>query len=314
MALPSFDFLYIVAGDGKTGTSGDALQNSWTYNFDTIKNLITILDNDVQKRILSNEIQQIKVENGVASFTTDNGKTWQSLGPSFANITGNPDDCPALVAKFKNYATTVDMDNVKDRLSAAEADIVMLDNSVTLMDSDIADIKNTLNNASTGVLVRLSKVEVDLQKKITSQSVIEIKEVEEGALQYTTNGTDWYPVAAALGIDWGVIGGNIENQADLMNEFDKINDLVATVTTDLENHTQNFNNPHGVTAEQIGLGNVDNTSDTDKPVSTAQQAAIDAAINEAVNAVKVRAINTQTYEDLEVKDTNTIYLITDQTQ
>ena len=190
----------------------------------------------------------------------------------------------------------------------------MIDNQITLMDTDITDIKNTLNNASTGVLVRLSKVEVDMQKKITSQSVIEIKEVEEGQLQYTTNGSDWYPVAAALGIDWGLIGGNIQNQADLMNEFDKINDLVATITTDLENHTQNFNNPHGVTAEQIGLGNVDNTSDANKPVSTAQQAAIDAAIEEAADAVKVRAINTQTYEDLETKDTNTIYLITDKDQ
>lgn len=35
------------------------------------------------------------------------------------------------------------------------------------------------------------------------------------------------------------------------------------------------NNPHGVTKAQVGLGDVDNTSDSDKPVSTAQQAALD---------------------------------------
>ena len=34
-------------------------------------------------------------------------------------------------------------------------------------------------------------------------------------------------------------------------------------------------NPHNVTAAQVGLGNVDNTSDADKPVSTAQQDALD---------------------------------------
>lgn len=34
-------------------------------------------------------------------------------------------------------------------------------------------------------------------------------------------------------------------------------------------------NPHHVTAGDVGLGNVDNTSDTDKPVSTAQQTALD---------------------------------------
>lgn len=35
-------------------------------------------------------------------------------------------------------------------------------------------------------------------------------------------------------------------------------------------------NPHSVTATDVGLGNVDNTSDLDKPVSTIQQAALDA--------------------------------------
>ena len=49
-------------------------------------------------------------------------------------------------------------------------------------------------------------------------------------------------------------------------------------TTDLTEHTGNKSNPHGVTKAQVGLGNVNNTSDADKPVSTAQQKAIDKAI------------------------------------
>lgn len=40
-------------------------------------------------------------------------------------------------------------------------------------------------------------------------------------------------------------------------------------------HISTTNNPHGVTKSQVGLGNVDNTSDTNKPVSTAQQTALD---------------------------------------
>lgn len=39
-------------------------------------------------------------------------------------------------------------------------------------------------------------------------------------------------------------------------------------------HINDNENPHRVTAEQIGLGNVDNTADKDKPVSTKQAAAI----------------------------------------
>jgi len=39
-------------------------------------------------------------------------------------------------------------------------------------------------------------------------------------------------------------------------------------------------NPHAVTKADVGLGNVDNTSDVNKPVSTAQQTALDAKIAE----------------------------------
>ena len=39
-------------------------------------------------------------------------------------------------------------------------------------------------------------------------------------------------------------------------------------------HKASTANPHGVTKAQVGLGNVDNTSDANKPVSTAQQTAL----------------------------------------
>lgn len=46
-----------------------------------------------------------------------------------------------------------------------------------------------------------------------------------------------------------------------------------------------FENPHQVTKEQIGLGNVDNTSDADKPISSAVQEALD-AVNKEVSEHK----------------------------
>lgn len=60
-----------------------------------------------------------------------------------------------------------------------------------------------------------------------------------------------------------------------------INELIADAKkagTDaagaLATHTSNTSNPHSVTKAQVGLGSVDNTSDANKPVSTAQAAAI----------------------------------------
>ena len=45
-------------------------------------------------------------------------------------------------------------------------------------------------------------------------------------------------------------------------------------TTAAVAHTSLTNNPHSVTATQVGLGNCDNTADLDKPISTLAQAAL----------------------------------------
>lgn len=49
---------------------------------------------------------------------------------------------------------------------------------------------------------------------------------------------------------------------------------VTALETKINNHIANKSNPHTVTKTQVGLGNVNNTSDADKPVSTAQATAI----------------------------------------
>lgn len=50
----------------------------------------------------------------------------------------------------------------------------------------------------------------------------------------------------------------------------------------LISHIGNKSNPHGVTKAQVGLGNVDNTSDANKPVSTLQQVALDTYYQQSV--------------------------------
>ena len=55
-----------------------------------------------------------------------------------------------------------------------------------------------------------------------------------------------------------------------------INELGFATSTNLTAHTVNVSNPHSVTKSQVGLGNVDNTSDANKPISSATQTALDA--------------------------------------
>jgi len=48
-----------------------------------------------------------------------------------------------------------------------------------------------------------------------------------------------------------------------------------TVDGKIDTHIADTANPHSVTKTQVGLGNVDDTADADKPISTATQAALD---------------------------------------
>lgn len=58
----------------------------------------------------------------------------------------------------------------------------------------------------------------------------------------------------------------------------------TNVNAKVDSHIANKSNPHGVTKAQVGLGNVNNTSDADKPVSTAQATAIADAKAAGTNA------------------------------
>lgn len=62
-------------------------------------------------------------------------------------------------------------------------------------------------------------------------------------------------------------------------------DTYATKDT-LTSHTSDNSNPHKVTKGQVGLGNVDNTSDADKPISTAVQEALNLKQDKTDNSLK----------------------------
>ena len=61
----------------------------------------------------------------------------------------------------------------------------------------------------------------------------------------------------------------------LKNAYDNSVTWISTNGTNILNHVSSTLNPHNVNASQVGLGNVDNTSDVNKPISTAMQTALD---------------------------------------
>ena len=65
------------------------------------------------------------------------------------------------------------------------------------------------------------------------------------------------------------------NNTDLNNLTIILNQSIDANTTLITNHKNDTTNPHQVTKAQVGLGNVDNTSDANKPVSIAQLEALE---------------------------------------
>lgn len=80
----------------------------------------------------------------------------------------------------------------------------------------------------------------------------------------------------------GVLTGDVQfgrslGQALEGTEYQALLDLIdgKADTSTLTAHTNDTDNPHEVTASDVGLGNVDNTSDADKPISSLTQDALD---------------------------------------
>lgn len=70
-------------------------------------------------------------------------------------------------------------------------------------------------------------------------------------------------------------------------------------------HVQNFNNPHNVTAHHVGLGNVDNTSDMDKPISNAVREALDDLLDK-MNIINGNIDNINFIDSVVIDEKNTI--------
>ena len=64
---------------------------------------------------------------------------------------------------------------------------------------------------------------------------------------------------------------------------DKLKDVEISDSGPLNPHVLDRNNPHSTTAAQIGLNNVNNTSDADKPISSATSSALTNLDNNKVN-------------------------------
>jgi hypothetical protein len=80
----------------------------------------------------------------------------------------------------------------------------------------------------------------------------------------------------------------------VLSAFGKLQAQITANLSTLTSHTSNTSNPHATTKAQVGLGNADNTSDANKPVSTATQTALNAKQDTLVSNTNIKTVNSTT--------------------
>lgn len=103
---------------------------------------------------------------------------------------------------------------------------------------------------------------------------------------------DSHTINAATTSQAGLMSSSDKTKLDGLKDQAGITSDIDAVQTNLETHINNKSNPHEVTKDQVGLGNVDNTSDANKPISTATQTALNGKFSATDgNALKQRVDN-----------------------
>lgn len=172
--------------------------------------------------------------------------------------------------------------------------------------TDYVEISKSLalgETSSTAYSGDKGKATTDKLNRIPDKLITDTVNVNQSTTEAVLNFTTYRQEAQQVGRNTLTITSATISQAGLMSSSDKtkldglkdqagITSDIDAVQTNLETHINNKSNPHEVTKDQVGLGNVNNTSDANKPISNATQTALNGKFSATDgNALKQRVDN-----------------------
>lgn len=172
--------------------------------------------------------------------------------------------------------------------------------------TDYVEISKSLalgETSSTAYPGDKGKATTDKLNRIPDKLITDAVNVNQSTTKAVLNFTTYRQEAQQIDRNTLTITSATISQAGLMSSSDKtkldglkdqagITSDINAVQTNLETHINNKSNPHKVTKDQVGLGNVDNTSDANKPISNATRTALNGKFSATDgNALKQRVDN-----------------------
>lgn len=280
--MPEIEFSRITATrTGENASSGKETELAFNGNFVIVKTLLEQLFAVASITVTSEEITQIKVDTTTTPYTlyytmdalTSEDPTWIPLvSTSFADLGGDPNDNIALKTILDAKGSASDVATLQTQMSGTM--------------STVSNLQTTVGNHTTAIGANTSAItqlqsDVNDRVKTPHGDILYLRYVSgSNEIQYSTDGTTWTGILST-GISFASITGNADDNASLVSYVaGEIANALLTISTTyvtqtmFTEHTTDTNNPHGVTKAQVGLGNVDNTSDMNKPISIAVQQAL----------------------------------------
>lgn len=293
-----------------TGEAGKIYQNVTTgepgYQFRWTGTTWSLI---VSGGVVIGEITGTAYDGAKGKTTTDNLNALKAFNPiRLTNIV--TDTSKATIQYEKADGTGIQELDIPAANSTkagvmAAADKVKLDTTLPKQISDETTARVAAINALQGELADdIAQEVVDRNTAIaaakTELTTVINKEVSDRKAADTQVRTDLEAAVELIveelrGTDTTLQNNITKEVNDRKGEITRIEGLISdeaatraqadtTVNAKVDSHIGNKSNPHGVTKAQVGLDNVNNTSDADKPVSTAQATAIADAKAAGTNA------------------------------
>ena len=261
-----------------SGTAYDGAKGKTTT--DVVKSLPNTLVNGVRITPEAGRVNLILI----SGHRADSDSIY-SNGP---NINNYIQPATATQAGVMTAADKVKLDTtlpkqISDETTAREADIKALQGELA------DDIAQEVVDRNTAIAAAKTELTTVINKEVSDRKAADtqVRTDLEAAVEL---------IAEGLRDADTTLQNNITKEVnDRKGEITRIEGLISdeaatraqadtTVNAKVDSHIGNKSNPHGVTRDQLGLGNVNNTSDADKPVSTAQATAIADAKAAGTNA------------------------------
>ena len=240
----------------------------------------------------SDELQALKDFNPVRliSINTDASKSTLNYEP--ANGTGVKGlDIPAASSTKAGVMTAADKVKLDTTLpNQIAAETAAREAAINALQGELADdIAQEVVDRNTAIAAAKTELTTVINKEVSDRKAADtqVRTDLEAAVEL---------VAEELrGADTTLQNNITKEVNDRKGEITRVEKLITDeaatraqadidVNEKVDLHIGNKSNPHRVTKAQVGLGNVNNTSDADKPVSTAQATAIADAKAAGTNA------------------------------